>query len=155
MPNSSILILNGPGLRERRDPSGGPSLADIEQQCLAKGEQLGLAIDFRQSDEITELARLIVHERSQHSALIINPVSYADAPTTDTGLLVQALQLSAAVDQPVIEVHLRNTFLPDSTIKHPLLAVDSHIAFIAGLGAHSYLLALNAIQQQLAQGATS
>lgn len=149
MADQAILILNGPGLSDLSSHDGTLTLADIEQQCIALGEKIGLSVDFRQYDDATELARCIIRELENHAGLLINPVSYAYAATTNPAPIEQALQLSADLNKPIIEVHLRNTFLPDSTIKHPLQAPASNIAFIAGLGARSYLLAMKAILQRI------
>ena len=149
MVDKAILILNGPGLSELGSQDDKLTLAHIEQQCIALGKDIGLDVDFRQYDDATELARCINRELASYAGLIINPVSYSHAANVPPAPIEQALEITADLNKPVIEVHLRNTFLPDSSIEHPLQAPDSNIAFIAGLGAQSYLLAMKAIQQRI------
>ena len=54
MNGATILILNGPNLNLLgvREPAtyGTETLADIEEACLERGAELGLAIEFRQSN---------------------------------------------------------------------------------------------------------
>jgi 3-dehydroquinate dehydratase len=50
---------------------------------------------------------------------------------------------------PIIEVHLENIFLTGSNISAPLKVPESDAGFIAGLGIHGYLLAIQSLATKI------
>lgn len=134
----TILILNGPNLNMlgRREPAiyGADTLADIRALCENRASQLGLEIDFRQSNHEGELVTWIQEALNKIDGLIINAGAY-----THTSVAIHdALRL---LDAPIVEVHLsdpkkREAFRHHSYIE-PLAA-----KVIAGKGAQGYIDAL-------------
>ena len=141
--SEKILILNGPNLNMlgTREPGiyGMTRLGDIEQQCIQKGKDLGLDVDFRQSNHEGELIEWIQKASGEASGIIINPASYSH---TSIGI-ADAL---SAVSLPVIEVHISNIFAREAFRHHSYVSpVASGI--ICGLGPNGYILALNALRE--------
>ena len=136
-----ILVLNGPNLNMLgvREPSiyGRDTLADIETMCQERGEALGLGIDFRQSNFEGELVTIIQQARDSHHGIILNAGAY-----THTSVAIRDA-LSVA-ELPAIEIHLSNTHRREEFRHHSYLSgvVDG---IIAGFGARSYILALEAM----------
>ena len=100
-----IAVLNGPnmnmlGLRQPR-LYGRATLDDVEALCAETAEQLGLAIDFRQTNGEGELVSWVQECRGRAAGIVINPAGYAPPRSP----LLDAL---LAADLPVIEVHVTN-----------------------------------------------
>ena len=157
MANKSILILNGPGLADLRDFDGNTygemTLGTIEQQCTELCAQLALDVDFRQTDEENEMFRFIARDSEDYDGLIINPIGYSRAASVNFEMFRNAIMLIAHLKKPVIEVHITNIFLPGADITRPLHVPEGNMGFISGLGFHSYLLAIKAINQRISQEA--
>lgn len=139
--DASILIVNGPNLNMLglREPHiyGATTLDDIEAACQERAEQLGLGLDFRQSNHEGELITWIQQARSEHDGIVINAGGY-----THTSVAIR--DALAAADLPTIEVHLSNIFAREPFRHH------SHISGVArgvicGLGRQGYLLAMDAL----------
>ena len=141
-----VLMLNGPNLNllGTREPQiyGSQTLADIERECEAHAERLGLGLECRQSNSEGRLIDLIQEARETRDGIIINPGAY-----THTSIaILDALQ---GVALPVIEVHLSNIHRREPFRS---LSYVSKVAqgVICGFGAQGYLLALEAMARLLA-----
>lgn len=141
-----ILILNGPNLNMlgKRQPEiyGTQTLQDIEALCCNKANMFGFKLQFEQSNIEGELVTMIQKAASEVDGLIINAGAY----THTSVALYDALKL---VKAPVIEVHLSNPGARES-FRHQSFITPAAIGVIAGFGAHSYLLALDALHEKLA-----
>jgi 3-dehydroquinate dehydratase II len=139
----SILILNGPNLNMlgQREPNiyGRDTLDDIEKACRAKAAELGLEVDFRQSNREGELVEWAQVAGQWFKGIIVNAAGY----THTSVALLDALTVSGV---PVIEVHLSNIFRREEFRHHSYV---SHAAtgVICGFGLKGYLLALDAMAQ--------
>lgn len=118
---------------------GRETLADIEAAFRARGDELGLKIDFRQSNVEGELVTWIQEARKQVGGLVINAAAY----THTSVVLLDALSL---IDAPIIEVHLSNIYARDSFRHHSYISPVA-TGVICGLGSVGYLLALDAIDK--------
>ena len=118
---------------------GRETLADIEAAFRARGDELGLKIDFRQSNVEGELVTWIQEARKQIGGLVINAAAY----THTSVVLLDALSL---IDAPIIEVHLSNIYARDSFRHHSYVSPVA-TGVICGLGSVGYLLALDAIDK--------
>jgi 3-dehydroquinate dehydratase-2 len=140
-----ILVVNGPNLNMlgQREPAlyGRATLADIEKLCRKQGRQLGLAVDFRQSNHEGEIVGWLQEARTAHAGIVINAGAY----THTSVAILDALQLT---ELPVIEVHLSNIFRRDSFRHHSYVSLAAR-GVICGLGATGYRLALEALAEQL------
>jgi len=143
--DASVLVLNGPNLNMLgvREPHiyGSLTLDDLESSCQERAEQLGLVIDFRQSNHEGELVSWIQQARTEHDGIVINAGAY----THTSVAIMDALILS---ELPVIEVHLSNIFKRESFRHHSYISPVAK-GMICGFGPHGYLLALEALAQIL------
>ncbi|HLF59032.1 MAG TPA: type II 3-dehydroquinate dehydratase [Alphaproteobacteria bacterium] len=138
---ATILILNGPNLNllGEREPEvyGHETLAEIEAACRAKAEDLGLAIDFRQSNSEAEIVEMIQKARRKAGGIIINAGAFSHTSIA----ILDALQ---AVEVPVIEVHLSNIFRRENFRRRSYVS-RAATGVICGLKGHGYVLALEAM----------
>ncbi|MGF1658448.1 MAG: type II 3-dehydroquinate dehydratase [Rubrimonas sp.] len=141
-----VFVLNGPSLNLLgvRQPEiyGRATLGDIESECRVLGAELGLSIDFRQSNHEGVLVDWIQEARGAAQAVVINPAAY-------THTSVALLDALSAFDGPVIEVHLSNVHKRDAFRRHSYVSLRAD-GVIAGCGAEGYLLALRRVASLLA-----
>lgn len=137
----TILLLNGPNLNMlgTREPAlyGHTTLKDIESDLAARGARStpALAIQPYQSNHEGELIDVIQQSGPGAYGIIINPGGL----THSSVALRDAL---AAVDRPIIEVHLTNIHAREP-FRHTSLIAPIAAGQIAGLGATGYRLALD------------
>lgn len=142
-----IAVLNGPNLNllGTRQPEiyGATTLDDVEALCAETAEELGLAIDFRQTNGEGELITWVQECRGRAAGIVINPAGYSHTSVA----LMDAL---AAVDLPVVEVHISNIHRREEFRHHSFV---SRVAagVICGLGVQGYALALRAMAELVAQ----
>jgi 3-dehydroquinate dehydratase-2 len=138
--HNRILVLNGPNLNllGTREPQtyGSATLADIEALCRAEAAQQALELDFRQSNHEGELVTWIQEARESADGLIINPAAYSHTSVA----IHDAIK---AIGVPVIETHLSNPAAREE-FRHVSLVGQAAKGVIAGFGATSYLLAIEA-----------
>jgi 3-dehydroquinate dehydratase II len=137
----SILVLHGPNLNllGKREPSlyGGKTLAEIDQRLIREGASLGLDVRCRQTNLEGEMIEQL-HECMEHTAgVLINAAGY-----THTSVALR--DAIAAINLPVIEVHLTNTQRREP-FRHRSLIAPVCIGSIAGFGEDSYRLGLQAL----------
>ncbi len=145
-----IAVLNGPninmlGLREP-EKYGSATLDDLEALCAETAEALGLAIDFRQTNAEGELINWVQECRGRAAGIVINPAGY-----THTSIALMDALL--AVDLPVIEVHITNIHRREE-FRHRSYVSKAATGVIAGLGVGGYALALRAMAERVAPGAS-
>jgi 3-dehydroquinate dehydratase-2 len=135
-----VLVLHGPNLNllGTREPQiyGKTTLAEIDADLVALGEQLGVAVESFQSNHEGALIDRIQAARGEARALIVNAGGF----THTSVALRDAL---AAVGLPVIEVHLSNLAAREE-FRHRSLLAPVCAGQITGLGAFGYRLALEA-----------
>jgi 3-dehydroquinate dehydratase II len=142
-----ILVLNGPNLNMlgTREPAiyGRDTLDDVRERAQKCAAELGVAIDFRQTNHEGELVGWIQEARTSASGIILN----AGALTHTSIAVLDALQAAAL---PVIEVHLSNIFRREAFRQHSYVSMAAN-GVICGLGAKGYELALQAMTDILKQ----
>jgi 3-dehydroquinate dehydratase-2 len=147
---ATILILNGPNLNLLgvREPAtyGRETLADIEEACLEQAAELGLSVDFRQSNHEGQLVDWIQEARENADGIILNAGAY-----THTSIAVLDALKAAAV--PVIEVHVSNIYRRE-TFRHTSYVSAAAHGVICGFGGHGYVLALAAMARLVAAQTT-
>jgi 3-dehydroquinate dehydratase-2 len=136
-----IAVLNGPNLNllGTREPEkyGTATLDDVEALCAEAAEELGLAIDFRQTNSEGELITWVQECRGRAEGIVINPAGYSHTSVA----LMDAL---LAVGLPVIEVHITNIHRREG-FRHHSYVSRAATGIIAGLGIGGYALALRAM----------
>lgn len=141
--SKTIFVLNGPNLNMlgKREPGiyGGKTLADIEADCKAAGAELGLTIDFRQSNHEGDLVSWL-HEAADNAVgVAINAGAY----THTSVALHDAIRAISPI--PVIEVHISNVHAREE-FRHKSMIAPACKGVICGFGPHSYILALQALK---------
>jgi 3-dehydroquinate dehydratase-2 len=148
---SDLLVLNGPNLNllGKREPEiyGRDSLEDIAAATKARAKDLGLAVDFRQSNHEGELVTWIQAARDTVRGIIINPGGLSHTSVA----LLDALIFT---ELPVIEVHLSNIFRRESFRHHSFVSSAAQ-GVICGLGPQGYLLAVEAMAGILKKSAAA
>lgn len=147
--SKAIYVLNGPNLNllGTREPNiyGRTTLADIGEMAVAEATAHGYSVVFRQSNHEGELVEWIHEAREAAAGVIINAGAY-----THTSVAIHdALR---ALDIPVIEVHLSNTFAREE-FRHRSLISPVAKGLIVGFGANSYVLAVDAIASLIEEAA--
>ena len=137
----SILILNGPNLNMlgTRQPEvyGHATLADLEALCLKTAGELGVIVEFRQSNHEGELVTWIQQSRGKHQGIVINAGAYSHTS-------VAILDALHAVGLPVIEVHISNIFAREAFRHHTYISSIAK-GVICGLGFDGYRHALHSM----------
>jgi 3-dehydroquinate dehydratase II len=136
-----VAVLNGPNLNllGKRQPEiyGRETLADIEADCRRTGAELGLEIEFRQTNREYEIIDWIHEARGRAAGIVINPAAF-------THTSVAILDALHAFEGPIIEVHISNVHQREEFRHHSYVSgVASGI--IVGCGAQGYELALRRI----------
>ncbi|MDQ3810948.1 MAG: type II 3-dehydroquinate dehydratase [Chloroflexota bacterium] len=145
MPNRTIYVLNGPNLNLLgvRQPTiyGHETLADVEAHCRSVASELGLAVEFRQSNAEHQLIDWVHEARARAGGIVINPAAYGHTSIA----LLDALSASAL---PIIEVHISNVYRREDFRHHSFV---SRIAagVIAGCGVQGYMFALQRLARLL------
>ena len=147
-----VLILHGPNLNllGEREPEiyGAMTLAELDERLLQEGEALGLKVHSTQSNQEGALIDALHEARGWASGVIFNPGGY-------THTSVALLDAVAAIEIPVVEVHLSNVHGREDFRGRSLIA-KACVGQIAGFGWRSYQLALHVLKGILDQeeGAT-
>jgi 3-dehydroquinate dehydratase II len=136
-----IFVLNGPNLNllGTREPEiyGRETLDDIAAALTERAAELGVELDIRQSNHEGHLIDWLQEAGASGArAVILNPGGY-----THTSVAIR--DAVAAIDAPVIEVHLSNPDARESFRRRSLIAPVAK-GSIKGFGAQSYMLALDA-----------
>ena len=143
-----VLVLNGPNLNllGQREPEvyGRLSLDDIARSVKVLAGELGLEVDFFQSNSEGELVEAIQKAMGTCRGIIINPAAY----THTSVALRDAL---AAAGLPAVEVHLSNIHGREEFRKTSLTAEVCR-GVVTGFGGDGYLLALRALAGILNEG---
>lgn len=139
----TIFVLNGPNLNMlgKREPGiyGGKTLAVIADECRRAGEEMGLSVDFRQSNHEGVLVDWLHEADDKAAAVCINPGAYGHTSIA----LHDAIR---AISVPVIELHLSNIHAREE-FRHKTWTAPACKGVICGFGPNSYLLALQAARQ--------
>ena len=142
---SKLIIINGPNLNllgEREQSQyGSTTLDELRNKCLIKSKELGVNVEFAQSNVEGELVNLIQDSREKYDGMIINAAGF-----THTSVAIRdALDL---FKKPIIELHISNIYKREE-FRHKSLISDVVTGGIFGLGVEGYILAIISIEKIL------
>ncbi len=147
--STKILVLNGPNLNllGTREPHiyGNETLDDVQFMTEARARELGLEVEFRQSNSESEIVDWIQSAKGTAHGIIINAGAY-----THTSIAI--LDALIAVSLPVVEVHLSNLFKREE-FRHHSFITSAAAGLITGFGAKGYPLAVEAMSSILQDAA--
>ena len=139
---NTVYVLNGPNLNllGTREPEtyGRATLEDVEKLCREAARRHQLEVEFRQSNHEGAIVDSIHEAGAKNAAgIVINAGAH-----THTSIAIR--DAIAAVEVPVVEVHISNIFARDR-FRH-----RSHIAPVAkaslcGFGIDGYALAIEGL----------
>lgn len=138
MKHNKVMVIHGPNLDVlgRREPAiyGRTTLAEIDAELDTFAQELDLEIRFLQSNMEGEIINALHEAGEWADAVVINPAAY-------THYSVAIRDAIAAIDIPVIEVHLSN---PSAREDFRRVSVTAPVCAgqIAGFGTMSYRLGL-------------
>lgn len=136
-----ILVMNGPNLNllGTREPEiyGTVTLADIHERLRRRANEADLDIEFMQSNHEGALVDAIQRTRRTADYIILNAGAF-------THYSIAIRDAIAAVNVPVIEVHLSNIHRREEFRRTSVIA-PVVLGQIAGFGAESYMAALEVI----------
>jgi 3-dehydroquinate dehydratase-2 len=139
-PPIRVLVIHGPNLNllGRRDPAlyGSLTLAQIDDELRRRGRAAGAEVDTVQSNGEGEIVTLIQNAAGRYDAIVINPAGY-----THTSVAIRDALEACGV--PAVEVHLSNIHAREA-FRHTSLTAARCVGQIAGFGARSYYLGLDA-----------
>jgi 3-dehydroquinate dehydratase-2 len=143
--SNKIIIINGPNLNllgEREQSQyGSTTFEELKENCLNKSNEIGIELEFTQSNIEGELVSLIQESRKKYDGIIINAAGF-----THTSVAIRdALDL---FKKPIIELHISNIYKREE-FRHKSLISDLATGGIFGLGVEGYILAIISLQKIL------
>ena len=140
-----ILVSHGPNLNllGTREPEiyGYTTLDDINTMIAARAAEAGIETAFYQSNHEGDLVDAIQQANHKFDFIIFNAAAF-------THYSIAIRDAIAAIDVPVIEVHLSNIHQREE-FRHTSVLAPVAMGQICGLGVESYLAALEAIIYKL------
>ncbi|GAB4440790.1 MAG: type II 3-dehydroquinate dehydratase [bacterium] len=135
-----VLVVNGPNLnmlgKREKDFYGSVTLDDIIEKLTSCANELGVNLDFFQSNSEGEIIDKI-QQSSDFDGLILNLGAY-----THTSIAIRDALL--LLNKPFVEVHLSNVFQREA-FRHKSYISDIAVGVIAGFKEDSYILALKGL----------
>ena len=143
--NNKIIIINGPNLNllgEREQSQyGSITYEDLKLVCMSKSKELGLNLEFAQSNIEGEIVDLIQDSIKKFDGIIINAAAF-----THTSIAIR--DALSVFKKPVIEIHISNIYKREE-FRHKSLISDIVTGGIFGLGSNGYILAIISMQKLL------
>ena len=146
--SNNIIIINGPNLNllgEREQSQyGSITFDELKKNCSNKAKELGVNIDFIQSNIEGEIVTSIQDARNKYDGIIINAAGF-----THTSVSIR--DAVSIFKKPIIELHISNIYKREK-FRHKSLLSDVATGVICGMGANVYILAINAMHDLLKNG---
>ena len=140
-----VYLLNGPNLNllGMRQPElyGSATLPDVEASCAKLASELGLELCCLQSNSEGQIVDWIQEARDSADAILVNPGAYSHTS-------IAILDALAAVEGPVLEVHVSNIHARETFRRHSYVSQRAN-AVIAGCGVDGYEFGLMRIARLL------
>ncbi len=145
---NNIIVINGPNINllgEREQSQyGSINYEDLKNKCQKYSKDLGINVDFTQSNIEGEIVTIIQEARKKYNGLIINAAGF-----THTSVAIR--DALAIFKKPSIELHISNIYKREE-FRHKSMISAVATGVICGLGANGYILAINAMHELLKNG---
>jgi 3-dehydroquinate dehydratase-2 len=135
-----ILVIHGPNLnllgKREQGIYGKVTLGEINKALMerAKKRPEAVRLEFFQSNHEGEIVTKIQESDGQYDAIVLNPAAF-----THTSVAIR--DAVAAIETPVVEVHLSNIHAREPFRKESFISPVAR-GVIFGFGKESYLLGL-------------
>lgn len=140
-----VLVINGPNLNMlgTRDPKiyGSDSLADVEALMRSAAGELGVELEFFQSNYEGAIIDKIHASFKTFDGIVINPGAF-------THYSYAIMDAMGAVSIPFVEIHISNIHAREE-FRHKSVLATLAIGQIAGLGIYGYELALRGLIKKI------
>ena len=137
---ANVLVMNGPNLDAlgAREPAvyGTTTLSDIVDRLVSQAKRASHSLSAFQTDSEREFVQHAKTCSDRADFVLLNPAGF-----THTSVPLRDAMALARV--PFIEVHLSNPYAREP-FRHRSLFADLAVGVVAGFGAQSYELALEA-----------
>ncbi len=141
-----LHILNGPNLGRlgKRQPEiyGSMTFAELEVACLEAAKELGFEPQVKQTDAEATLIKWLHEAADESIPVIMNPAAF-------THYSYAVRDAAAQLTAPLIEVHLSNPAAREE-FRHNSVTAGVSSGVIAGFGLKSYLMAISAMRDLVA-----
>ena len=143
---NNIILINGPNLnllgKREQSQYGSITFEELKKTCFEHSKKIGVNIEFFQSNLEGEIVEKIQQSIKSFDGIIINAAGY-----THTSVSIRdALNI---FKKPKIELHISNIYKREEFRQKSLIS-DVVNGIICGLGSYGYILAINAMQELLA-----
>jgi len=143
--DNNVIIINGPNLnllgQREQSQYGSISFDQLKKNCLEKAKELGINLEFIQSNIEGEIVTFIQDAKKKFGGIIINAAGF-----THTSVSIRdALDI---FKKPIIELHISNIYKREEFRQKSLIS-DIASGGIFGLGDNGYILAIIAMQNIL------
>tara|TARA_Y100001935_G_scaffold17269_1_gene12767 strand:+ start:1256 stop:1702 length:447 start_codon:yes stop_codon:yes gene_type:complete len=143
--NNNIIIINGPNLNllgdREQSQYGSITYEELKLNCISKSKELGLNIEFAQSNIEGEIVNFIQDSIKKFDGIIINAAAF-----THTSIAIR--DALSVFKKPIIELHISNIYKREK-FRHKSLISDVVTGGIFGLGGDGYILAIISMQKLL------
>ena len=145
---NNIILINGPNInllgKREQSQYGSMSFDELKKNCVEHSKQIGVKIEFFQSNLEGEIVEKIQESIKSFDGIIINAAGY-----THTSVSIRdALSI---YKKPKIELHISNIYKRED-FRHKSMISDVATGGIFGLGLDGYILAINSMQKLLQNG---
>lgn len=138
-----IFVLNGPNLNllGSRQPEvyGTTTLAEVEEMCQKKAADLGVEMEFRQTNSEGTLIDWLHEARESAQGVVLNPAAF-------THYSLALREAVSAIELPVVEVHISNIYAREPWRAKSVVSPSAR-AVIAGAGVKGYELGIEALTE--------
>lgn len=146
--STKVVVVNGPnlgrlGVREP-DVYGHQDLETLRRDCRDWGEELGLEVEVRQSDDEGEVISWMHQAVDEQTPVVMNPAAFTHY---SYGLADAAAQVTDA-GLPLMEVHISNPASREAFRRHSVISPIA-TGTITGMGFYGYRLALESVAHLL------
>ncbi len=143
--NNNIIIINGPNLNllgdREQSQYGSITYEELKLNCISKSKELGLNIEFAQSNIEGEIVNFIQDSINKFDGIIINAAAF-----THTSIAIR--DALSVFKKPIIELHISNIYKREK-FRHKSLISDVVTGGIFGLGGDGYILAIISMHKLL------